>query len=684
MNRSSSSNIQKKKCSQVPGMMELKKSKMKQSIRNPLQQVNKGKDSNSSSSSGSGSLSSSVSVEASGGCLRFFLSHSSSARTPFNNCRPAKALVKTPKSAPFSRPSKSLPKSKPFVKQNYLTKRAVSETPISHRLGNVKKWQSVNKPSSKIGQNSNDCSFLDSNLSSADQLASGCGESLKQPEELQFTPLSKLVTGSGLDCVGVVDNDKVMDNEKSKGSGSTSSKTITPPIQSSLSPEIQCGSTVVSTKVSTPVCYAAGHVISGITDKRKCRPRGILAVGDYGDTSSFGRPKALYSFDDADHEDGHVGIDNNPRVSIVPLPAEASMHWLLSPCNEEDEDKKENSDIRSSQLQGLVEPKTLNSPSSLLSGLAFSLDLCNISTHGSGATNGSTSGSGRKYLPSPSEVPQFRQCLDSLCENVVVVSSSPNVMPCYGAGSLKEEGKQHDDFDGVHSPFSVDSLGSENVIQTPQSDIDSERLVGASCLSANDPRKHTIDFELNTAAEDFQRASLSLKSHVSIWDPTNSSFQCEHLPSLPSSADFTQFQKVLGGQALWTSDSTLETLSQSQMRISWRDSLASQILEMDDLDNCRCLSDEEEDLKITNNNPLKSCQNPKINVDSGNDSILKDAFGSTEFVDGEQGAEGRCKERLPSLLKHSCAESISTDGGGLVSSEDSNWSLCYKNSLFEI
>ncbi|GLT89331.1 hypothetical protein SLE2022_073170 [Rubroshorea leprosula] len=683
MNRSSSSNTQKKKWSQVAGKMELKKNKKKQSFRNPLQEANNIKDSNnnSSSCSGSGSLSSSVSIEAPKGCLRFFLSHSSSSKSPFCNCRPAKAPAKTPKSAPISRPSKSLPKSNTLVKQNNFPKRAVSETPISQKLEKVQKWQFVKKPSSKIGQkNSNDSSFLDSNGSPVKRLASGSQGSLRQQDEVQCTPVSKLATGSGLDCIGVVDGHNVFDDEKSKGSDGN---TTTPPIQASLSPEIQCGSDVVSTKATTSACYGAGHVISGITDKRKCRPRGILAVGDYGGTSSLGKLKALDNFDDFDIEDSDVGIVNNSRVSMVPLPAEASMHWLLSPCHEENE-SEENSKIRSCQLPKLVGPnsKTLNSPSSPLSGPAFSLDLCKVSTHRSGTTDGSNSMSGRKYLLSPSEVPHFSLCLDSLCENVVV-SSSPNVKPCYGAGSLKEERKNRYDFGGGNSPFSVDTLGSENVIQTPQSESSSERPGVFSCLSANDHRKHDIDFELSTAAEDVQRASLSLKSHISIWDQTNSSFQFDHLPSPSSSVDLSQFQKVLGGQALWTSDSTLENFSQSQMRISWREGLASRIFEMDELDSCRCLSEEEEDFKINSNDQLKSFQNPEINIDMVNDLSLNDAFGSAEFVDSELTTERKCKERLPSVLTYSCAESISTDGGGLVSSEESNWSLCYKNSLFE-
>lgn len=53
----------------------------------------------------------------------------------------------------------------------------------------------------------------------------------------------------------------------------------TPPVEASVSPDIQFPSDykmIVSQSTEPPVCYAAGHLLSGVADKRKCRRRGSL------------------------------------------------------------------------------------------------------------------------------------------------------------------------------------------------------------------------------------------------------------------------------------------------------------------------------------------------------------------------------------------------------------------------
>ncbi|KAG1331256.1 hypothetical protein COCNU_02G012240 [Cocos nucifera] len=55
--------------------------------------------------------------------------------------------------------------------------------------------------------------------------------------------------------------------------------TTTPPIQASiLFPDVSAGSSVTP----TPACSAFGHVIAGVHDRWKCRPRGLLTVGGGG------------------------------------------------------------------------------------------------------------------------------------------------------------------------------------------------------------------------------------------------------------------------------------------------------------------------------------------------------------------------------------------------------------------
>nr|GMD88591.1 A-agglutinin anchorage subunit [Ipomoea batatas]GME19483.1 A-agglutinin anchorage subunit [Ipomoea batatas] len=99
----------------------------------------------------------------------------------------------------------------------------------------------------------------------------------------------------------------------------------TPPIKSSVSPEIQCNvlSATSASSAVTP-CYSAGHVLSGISDKRKCRPIGILTAPLDCEKSS--KKSCIVGM-----------IDDEKADSLVPLPAEATMHWLSSPCGEENQ-----------------------------------------------------------------------------------------------------------------------------------------------------------------------------------------------------------------------------------------------------------------------------------------------------------------------------------------------------------
>ncbi|OMO60268.1 hypothetical protein CCACVL1_24285 [Corchorus capsularis] len=168
----------------------------------------------------------------------------------------------------------------------------------------------------------------------------------EEVEELQCTPMaaSKSPICSALDCiVSVIDNhkDRVIADDKSNAS---SSNTKTPPIQASFSPEIQSSTTMTTSSA----CYAAGHLISGVTDKRKCRARGILAVALPADNDM-----PTYNSNSVDPKQGYAtGLVSKSSVSRLPSPAKASVHWLdLSPCREADEDDKEFSVPLNSLLQ---------------------------------------------------------------------------------------------------------------------------------------------------------------------------------------------------------------------------------------------------------------------------------------------------------------------------------------------
>jgi hypothetical protein len=687
MNRTFSSKIPKKPSPALaPAKIEgsNKRKKNQSSPRNPFQELN----AISSSSSNNSSEASSLSIEAPRGCLRFFRSHhscssSSSSSSIYNSKTPIqrpKTLSKIPKSAPNARISK-LSKSKPS-KENKLSKSTIEENPdrpISQKAHKLKKnpaclyqWQSGKKPSSRTGKKLETSSVMKNSGDCVNKLATGSEEEglvwlvgdVGEATELKTlgadatcTPLSKMASGLGLDCeVGeVVEEDSNRSNNK------------TPPVQVSVSPEIQCGTSVVANTI-TPACYGAGHIVSGVIDKRKCRPRGVLTVGE--NDFAFGKVKPFDSFDDDDDEGNVIGIGNDSTV--IPEPAEASMHWLLSPCDEEDAEQKENSENGSCRFRRLGGSAILHSPSSPSSGHGFSSDICN---NGNTTTSINSGRRRRTSLISPNGLPELEG---------LAIMSSPHASPSWEAVILKEGRASRCDLEGENSPFSMDSFNSGNVMRTPQSDSSSGRLVGLSWLNEDIYKKHHFESELNSVAEVLQMTSLSPNNHVSIGDPVDSSFHFDCLTTSSNSVDLTQFQKVLDERASWLSNSTSVNVSQSQMRISWREGLISQIYEMDEFDCCRCLSDEEEDASSCRDERLKSHRSPEANVDVASDQMLTNNYRSIEFVDNEPRTDRKGKEQFPSQILCSCAESISTDGGGLVTSRDSDWTLCYDNSLFKI
>ncbi|TYJ12785.1 hypothetical protein E1A91_A10G004300v1, partial [Gossypium mustelinum] len=575
-------------------------------------------------SNGHLSSSTSVSIEAPKGCLKFLLSHcsysSSPAATGTGSTRKTalnrRCHTRTPKSARVSR----LPRSNPFC----FTKENSSSASVSNKLNRVKSSKSSKSSTSETPAVFNP--VVESHY--------------EESEELRFAPMaaSKIASCSALDHLAAGNGNlknRLVDDEKSNTS---SSKSKTPPLQASFSPEIQCTATM-ATSATTPACYVSGHLISGVTDKRKCRARGVLAVV----RSRPNNEKSNTSSKDCD-----AGLDNKFSASMLPSPVEASMHWLLSPCHEKDHDKDDNQHSASSH-GFLEEHKTRLSPSSPLLDLGVSFDWCNFSNDTSDATNSGTGKSQRSTnsMLISTQGPRFGLSLDC--------SSSPNVTPYSGLIPPKEEEKHGYNIDGRNSPLSADTLGSENVMQTPKSDSSLERPVMLSCSRLKDhKRPHHLHSEILSITEDLRMASLSPESHLSIWDTNSSSIKFDRLSTPSDSMDLSRFQKILDDRYLWNSNSTFDDVSQSELRISWREGLASRIFEMDEFDSCRCLSDEEEDL----------------NVDAGNVPTIKD---------GDEN-----KEKLHSPLQCSYAESIATDGGGLAQSTDSDWNLCYKNNLFQV
>ncbi|KAI4345775.1 hypothetical protein L6164_012871 [Bauhinia variegata] len=631
----------------------------KHSPRSPLQDLNR------ISSSSNSSNSSSTSIEAPRGSLEFFLSHSSSK----NPAHRPKNLSKIPNSALNGLPSK-------LSKSN--TQKFRKNHPCLHQSGK--------KPASKIGKKSKTCSVINDRggilprLQSATEELKQQGDTLElkvdNPGELgqlkscngdaKLTPLSMKATRSDLDST--VDRDV-------DANSSTSTKG-TPPIQNSLSPEIQCGSSFVST--TTPACYGAGYVVSGVTDKRKCKPRGILIVEE--NNSGFDK-MATDCFVDDDGEGNTMGLNNNTKASLLPLPADASMHWLSSPVNTEEKDLSEKSENGLHEVGGLAESTVLVSISPPYFRSRISLDISDSSDLSS-AANGI-----RKKMKasiSPSGQPEFEGFFDSiLSSSCLPVLFSPHSTPICKSGTLGKARSYKYNINDDNSPFSLNSLSSGNVIQTPRSDSSLDLTVDLSHVHAENLKEENSNSDCKSVSDVLPLASLSLNSSMPLGDSVDSSFQFDCLTAPIDSIDLSQLPKFLDDQDPSLSSSTIENESQSKVRVSWRDGLTSRLSKLDEFDCCRCLSDEEDLANdYSSKSPIPHC--PQLNAEDDK-KYLNNVDETTDTNVNELGIVGLGKENFPNLLSYSGAESISTDGGGLVSSrDDSDWSFCYKDRLFEV
>ncbi|XP_010526888.1 PREDICTED: probable GPI-anchored adhesin-like protein PGA55 [Tarenaya hassleriana] len=668
MNRKSSSSsssiTQKKTLSQSHPQPQLPSTKKERIPRNPLKNVNT-RSSGAAGSSSNGGLYGSVSGEAPSGCVRFLLSNSCTSSSSSSSSSsgaslgrgPVKSVSKTPKSAPVV--AQTLPRNKARVLKDIKLKDNVSgqqplkcnRTTTLPRLG-----QSGKRPACKSTVKSNKTSALDEFSSGSRELKQKeRGSNVRIPDKgAHLSPVSELGTGSGL---GYGNSGKVVaDGRPSNGS---SSRDRTPPVQESASPEIQCGSSMIlSEATKTQTCYATGHILSGISDKRKCRPKGILIVGENG--LNVSKPKPLNNFDDVDGTDWD---NRDSTASMMPLPADASMQWLLSPCDEEKDREKDTFNDGLYQFREVVGCEGLKTPSPLLDR-SISSDICNISSGRSLAREHSGKGMRRSTgsLVSPIESSQLRNFIH-LPSDKGLASAYDTTLTCEVDPSLdlKELRSHQSDKGDKTSPSSIDTLGSENVIQTPESNSSSDKYRGVSWLRAE---RHDLGSDFDSLTVDLQ----SPVSQASYWDPNSSSFQFESLAISSDSLDLSQFPRVLSNRRSCNSDSTFGNMSQTHVRISWREEINSQIPETDEAE-------------YVNGSSVKQHTKPQRIQNTGFDtrSDGRDERRSGQIAGKETAPAEKVRQLLHTAVPCSAAESISTDGGSLIHSEDSEWMSCYKN-----
>lgn len=643
-----------------------KKTKNEALKRAPFQEVNRGGLSRNSSGRSTSSISSSI--DAPTGCLRFFLSNS---KTPISQ-KPKLKSKMTTKSAPNAKTRSTSSRSSKNPSENHPPKpKSKKKDPIVSVVASKAKL--LRKSPSVLNEIGVDMCLPNpgsKKLDNAGEVFDHMGGS-----NVDFTPLGKLGCGSVLDC----DNSGKSVAEKGSSSGSAIK---TPPVQASVSPELLRGSSVLnSISTMTPsTCYGAGHVISGVSDKRKCRPKGVLTVGAELDSSGCNveGDNVVRGEDSSGH---FIRILTGSRPSLVPLPVEASMSWHLSPCHEEDVGEKGDAVHKLFQKGNSVGLVTPDSPSLSTSPDELATNLCDTGSYNDDLDSDATPRGRltRITLLSPRRLAEFQVIKASADTAVERLSlSSPSITPDGKVVLSKEERDNENNWAGESTPLSIGSLSSGNVMQTPKSESSSERHVFPSWLDVEDSAQETA---IDSLTELLRLQSLSPRSQKSTWDPLGLKFQSTDLSSPCISIDPIQHQKAIEKHASWFSGSTFGDMQNSETRISWREGLVSQVLEMDDLDCCRYMSDEENDAGGSSEYLVKVCHESE---GEQNDRLSTSGLRSPVFLDCEPDIGSKGKGKISSSKLNSCAESICTDGGGLVASRDSDWTICYKNQLFDI
>ncbi|WJX18769.1 hypothetical protein P8452_08537 [Trifolium repens] len=501
------------------------------------------------SSNGSDASSSSVSTEVPKGCLRFLAS--SSFKTPVN--RP-KNISKTPNSAPHGLTLKQSESNSNSSKENLpngnnvrLQTKALVPNKAKKNPPCLYQWQSGKKFGSRTVQKSK----LSSALSERGKISPAFPSSLKELKQ--------------------------KDNAVESGHLKTSNRDAnsTPSSKNVAGADLDV---TVYREAEDNFNRSNSYIVSGVTDKRKCRPRGILTVEE----NYSGSAKMDADFIDDDDDDEKKTKDvvvKEDSPSLLPLPTEALVHWISSPRSKREKLLNCKSEI------GLVESITLGSSTSPSSSSKAFWNLCDSSktfwnVSDSSDLSGTANGMRRKMSSSifPGSLSEFQVPFDSI---LFSPKSSPRLREDSSENVIDE-----------NSPFSLNSIGSGNVIQTPQSDSSSDLHVGLSLAHEDNQKEDDFNPNFNSFSDVLLSENFLLDSSMPLEDSVNSSFQFDCLPY--ESIDLSKLPKNLDDQEPWLSSSTVENGSQSQMSTSWREGLMSQVNEVDEFDSCRCLSDEED------------------------------------------------------------------------------------------
>uniref|UniRef100_A0A0D9XQU8 Uncharacterized protein n=1 Tax=Leersia perrieri TaxID=77586 RepID=A0A0D9XQU8_9ORYZ len=446
-------------------------------------------------------------------------------------------------------------------------------------------------------------------------------------------------------------------------SGNRAASGATPPIHASISPEVlACGS-------ATPACFAAGHhVVPGVGDRRKCRPRGILAIAGEGAASE--EVEVL----DADPSRASIRWLSSPSGTCSTKCAneDASVNWLPSPR----EERPGGVDLLGDEIFvprcSLEDAFWQFSPD--CTGLLSSPVLGGLLDFGTPASELSEMTPSSGFLP----VQKTPSTGDSISPFSLIVKRASQSLSSRGLKSL----------------CSQQGLGSTSFGSTADlTAISGESWNSSKCSGLTRTCSRPLT-KMDPVVECLEMMTLSprprdadyCEENVALPAPLPElSFQFAGAPTPLESIDLTSFKRSPCGIELKEKKASFQKPVLAETRISWREGLVSRMFDMGDLDCCKWLSDDEDGPVVQGND--EALRDTKIQpvspscVQECGDQIAASGFGSVEF-DYSVG-EMYYDDRKPSLNPIPVAESMTAEGFELVLSDDSDWTLLYKNGLFE-
>ncbi|KAL5204064.1 hypothetical protein ABZP36_008935 [Zizania latifolia] len=445
--------------------------------------------------------------------------------------------------------------------------------------------------------------------------------------------------------------------QRKADAGATPASGATPPIHASISPEVlACGS-------ATPACFAAGHhVVPGVGDRRKCRPKGILAIAGEGASEELDADPSRASIQWLSSPSGEAGKCSSKCGN------EALVNWLASPHEGVgvdllgDEIFVPRCSLEDAFWQFSPECTGLLSSPVLGGQLEFGTPVSELSE--------TTPSLG--FLPAQ-KTPSTG---DSISPFSLIVKRASQSLSSRGLKSLcSQQGQDSCSYGSSANPTPISGDPWNNkcsgLTRTSRVLTRMDPVVECVEMMTLSPRPGDADYRENGALS----APLP-----------ELSFQFVGAPTPLESIDLSTFKRSPCGIEFKGKSASFQKPVLEETRISWREGLVSRMFDMGDLDCCKWWSDDEDGPVIQGNEDSLHHSgfqpaSPSCRQQGGDQTApCPCGFGSVEF--NCSGSEMNTDSKPPPNPV-SVAESMRAEGFELVSSDDSDWTLFYKNGLFE-